>query len=104
MKNERKGELTTYRAYSPIPVQANVDRVDMKFDTTVVLDTFPPSVCVGPQVLRCYKIVRQDPTGEATIDERASLVVSFSIPNTAPLPLKVLIDTGSGRSILNFCF
>ena len=44
----------------------------------------------------------QEPTGEARIDERVSLVVSFVVPHAAPLPLRGLIDTGSGVSILTF--
>ena len=44
------------------------------------------------------------PTGEARIDERATLVVflSFVVPHAAPIPLHVLVDTGSGVSILKF--
>ena len=98
---DRKTNMT-YHAYSPVTVQASIDGVDMKFDATVVFDNFPPGVCLGPQELRCYNIERQEPTGEARIDERASLVVSFVIPDAAPLPLKGLIDTGSGVSILTF--
>ena len=44
----------------------------------------------------------QEPTGEARIDERASLVVSFVVPEAAPIPLRGLVDTGSGVSILTF--
>ena len=42
----------------------------------------------------------QEPTGEARIDERASRVVSFVVPQAAPVPLRGLVDTGSGVSIL----
>ena len=36
------------------------------------------------------------------INERASLVVSFVVPHAAPIPLRGLVDTGSGVSILTF--
>ena len=36
------------------------------------------------------------------MDERASLVVSFVVPHAAPIPLRGLVDTGSGVSILTF--
>ena len=62
----------------------------------------PPGICLGPQELKCYNINRQEPTGEARIDERASLVVSLIVPQAAPIPLRGLIDTGSGVSILTF--
>ena len=39
---------------------------------------------------------------EASLDERASLVVSFVIPDAATVPLRGLVDTGSGVSILIF--
>ena len=39
-------------------------------------------------------------TGEARIDERASLVVSFVVPHG--VPLRGLVDTGSGVPILTF--
>ena len=66
------------------------------------MDLFPPGVCLGPQELKCYNINRHEPTGEARIDENASLVVSFMIPEAAPIPLRGLVDTGSGVSILSF--
>ena len=53
----------------------------------------------GIAVVHIYK---QDSTGEARNDERASLVVSFVIPDTTSLPLWGLIDTGSGVSTLTF--
>ena len=55
-----------------------------------------------PQELQCYNINHQEPTGEARIDECASLVVSFVVPHAAPIPLRGLVDTGSGVSILTF--
>ena len=99
---QAKGLSATFSALTPVPKQANIDGVDMRFDATVITDNFPPGVCLGSQELRCYNIMRQDTTGEARIDKRASLVVSFSIPDAAPMPLKGLIDTGSGVSILTF--
>ena len=63
---------------------------------------FSPGICLGPKELECYNINHQKPTGEARIDERASFVVSFEVPHTAPIPLRGLIDTGSGLSILTF--
>ena len=53
---------------------------------------------MGQHELRCYNIDQQEPTGEARIDERVSLVVSFTIPDAAPIPLRGLIDTGSGST------
>ena len=91
---------TTFNAFMTVPIQANIDRVDMRFDATVITDVIPLGICLGAQELPWYNIPRQDTTSEARIDERASLVVSFTIPETAPMPLKGLIDTGSGVSIL----
>ena len=97
-----KGVTSTYHAYSPIPVKMNMDDLDIRFEATVITDAFPPGICLGLQELRSYSINKQEPTGEARIDERASLVVSFTIPDAAPLLLRGLIDTGSGVSILTF--
>ena len=52
--------------------------------------------------MRCYNLDQQEPYEEARIDERASLVVSFTIPDAAPIPLRGLIATGSGVSISTF--
>ena len=79
-----------------------MDGVDVKFEACVVVDVFPPGLCLGPQELKCYNINHQEPTGEARIDERASLVVFFVVPHAAPIPLRGLVDTGSGVSILTF--
>ena len=92
-----EGEASTCTAYSPVPVHAN-----MKFDASVVVDVFPQGVCLGPHELRCYSISKQEPTGEARIDERASLVVSFALQNANPIPLRGMVDTGSGVSIMSF--
>ena len=96
------GESETLTTYSPVPVCATMDGVDEKFEACVVVDVFPPGLCLGPQGLKCYNINHQEPTGEARIDERASLVVSFVVPHAAPIPLRGLVDTGSGVSILTF--
>ena len=79
-----------------------MDGVDVMFEACVVVDVFPPGICLGPQELKCYNINHQEPTSEARIDERASLVVSFVVPQAAPIPLRGLVDTGSGVSILTF--
>ena len=79
-----------------------MDGVDVKFEARVVVDVFPPGICLGPQELKWYNFNHQEPTGEARIDERASLVISFVVPQAAPVPLRGLIDTGSGVSILTF--
>ena len=97
-----EGEASTCTAYTPVPVHANVDDVDMKFDASVVVDVFPQGVCLGPHELRCYSISKQEPTGEARIDERASLVVSFAVQNANPIPLRGMVDTGSSVSIMSF--
>ena len=78
------------------------DDLFVKFEACVVVDVFPPGLCLGPQELKCYNINHQEPTGEARIDERASLVVSFVVPHAALIPLRGLVDTGSGVSILTF--
>ena len=96
------GESKTLTTYSPVPVCATMDGVDVKFEACVVVDVFPPGLCLGPQELKCYNVNHQEPTGEARIDERASLVVSFVVPHAAPIPLRGLVDTGSGVSILTF--
>ena len=96
------GESETLTTYSPVPVCATMDGVDVKFEACVVVDVFPPGLCLGPQELKCYNINHQEPTGETRIDERASLVVSFVVPHAAPIPLRGLVDTGSGVSILTF--
>ena len=72
------------------------------FEACVVVDVFPPGICLGPQELKCYNINHQEPTGEARFDERASLVVSSVVPHAAHIPLRGLVDTGSGVSILTF--
>ena len=51
------------------------------------------------ELLRCYSINKQEPLGEDHINERASLVVSFTIPDAAPLAFKALKDTGSEVSM-----
>ena len=96
------GVSKTLTTYSPVPVCATMDGVDVKFEACVVVDVFPPGLCLGPQELKCYNINHQEPTGEARIDERASLVVSFVVPHAAPIPLRGLVGTGSGVSILTF--
>ena len=96
------GKSKTLTTYSPVPVCATMDGVDVKFEACVVVDVFPPGLCLGPQELKCYNINHQEPTGEARIDERASLVVSFVVPHAAPIPLRGLVDAGSGVSILTF--
>ena len=79
-----------------------MDGVDVKFEACVVVDVLPPGLCLGPQELKCYNINHQEPTSEARIDERASLVVSFVVPHAAPIPLRGLVNTGSGVSKLTF--
>ena len=97
-----EGESKTLSSYAPVPVDATLDGVDMRFDACVVIDLFSPGICLGSQELKCYNINRQEPTGEARVDECASLVVSFIMPDTAHIPLRGLVDTGSGVSILSF--
>ena len=74
----------------------------MKFDASVVVEVLPQRVCLGPHELRCYSISKQEPTGEARIDEHASLVVSFVRAGANPIPLQGMVDTGSGVSIMTF--
>ena len=90
------------KTISPVPVAINVDGVDMKFDAIVVVEGyFPQGLYFGRQELRCYNIGVQDTQGEASIDERASLVVAFGSNLQEPIPLYGMIDTGSGVSILS---
>ena len=96
------GDSETLTTYSPVPICATMDGVDVKFEACVVVDVFPPGICLGPQELKFYNINHQEPTGEARIDERASLVVSFVVPHAAPIPLRGLVDTGSGVLMLTF--
>ena len=96
-----EGEASTCTAYTPVPVHANIDGVDMKFDASVVVDVFPQGVCLGPHELRCYSISKQEPTGEARIDERASLVVPFAVQNANPIPLRGMVDTGFNHEFLS---
>ena len=89
------------KTISPVPVAINVDGVDMKFDAIVVVEGyFPQGLYLGRQELRCYNIGVQDTQGEASIDERASLVVVFGSNLQESIPLYGMIDTGSGVSIL----
>ena len=96
------GDSDTLTTYSPVPICATMDGVDVMFEACVVVDVFPPGICLGARELKCYNINHQEPTGEARIDERASLVVSFVVPQAAPIPLRGLVDTGTGVSILTF--
>ena len=83
-------------------MNAALDGADMRFEACVVMDIVPHGICLGPQELKCYNINRQEPTGEVRIDERASLVVSIVVLDAAHIPLRCLVDTGSGVSILTF--
>ena len=56
------GESETLTTYSPVPVCATMDGVDVKFEACVVVDVFPPGLCLGPQELKCYNINHQEPT------------------------------------------
>ena len=90
------------KTISPVSVAINVDGVDMNFDAIVVLEGhFPQGLYLGRQKLRCYTIGVQDAQGEARIDKRASLVVAFGTTLQEPILLYVMIDTGSGVSILS---
>ena len=97
-----EGEASTWTAYTPVHVHANIDGVDMKFDASVVVDVFLQGVCRGPHELRCFTISKQEPTGEARIEERSSLVVSFAVPDANPFPLRGMVNTGSGVSVMTF--
>ena len=77
------GDSDTLTTYSPVPICATMGGVDVMFEACVVVDVFPPGICLGAQELKCYNINHQEPTGEARIDERASLVVSFVVPQAA---------------------
>ena len=97
-----EGESKTLSSDAPVPVNATLGGVDMRFDACVVMHLFLLGICLGPQELKCYNINRQEPTGEARTDERALLIVSFIMPEVAPIPLRGLVDTVCGVSILSF--
>ena len=97
-----EGDASTCTAYTPVPVHANIGGVDMKFDASVVVEVLFQGVCLGPHELRCYSISKQEPTDEARIDERTSLVVSFAVTDVNPISLRGMVDTGSGVSIMSF--
>ena len=65
------GDSDTLTTYSPVPICATMDGVDVLFEAWVVVHVFPPGICLGPQELKCYNTNHQEPTGEARIDERA---------------------------------
>ena len=96
------GDSDTLTTYSPVPICATMDGVDVILEACAVVDVFPPGICLGAQELKCYIINHQEPTGGARIDERASLVVSFVVPQATPIPLRGLVVTGSGVSIPTF--
>ena len=94
-------ESPTLTAYSLVAVCATLHGVDTKFEPSVIVDIFHPGICLRPQKLHSYNISRQEPTGEARIDERASLVVLLAILEV-PFHLRGLVDTGLGVSSLAF--
>ena len=47
------GQSETLTTYSPVPICATMDAVDVKFEACVVVDVFPPGICLGPQELKC---------------------------------------------------
>ena len=42
------GESETLTTYSPVPVFATMDGVDVKFEACVVVNVFPSGLCLGP--------------------------------------------------------
>ena len=96
-----KGMTSTYHVF-PSPGEDKHRWCGACFGATIITDAFSPGIRLGQHELRCCNIDQQKPTGEARIDDRASLVVSFTIPDAAPIPLRGLIDTGSGFPILSF--
>ena len=95
------GDLHTLTMYSPVPICATMDGVDVKFEACVVKYVFPLESAWVHKSSNAATW-NQKPTDEARIDERASLVASFVVPYAAPIPLRGLVDTGSGMSILTF--
>ena len=76
------------KTIATVPVAIKVDGVDMKFDVIVVLEGhFSQGIFLGRQELRCYNIGVQDAQGEASIDERASMVVAFGTRLQDPILL-----------------
>ena len=53
------GDSDTLTTYSPVPICATMDGVDVKIEACVVVDVFPPGICLGPQELKCFNISRQ---------------------------------------------
>ena len=97
-----EGDSKPLSSYAPVPLNATLEGVDIRFDACVIMDIIPPGICLGPQELKCYRINRYEPTCEARIDERASLVVSFVVSEAAPIHSRGLLDTGAGVYILKF--
>ena len=42
-----ESESKVLSSYAPVPVNATLDGVDMKFDACVVMDMLPPGICLG---------------------------------------------------------
>ena len=78
-KDETKlDQVQKIKSIAPVPRAIDVDGVDLRFDSIVVLQGhLPQGLYLSRQDLRCYNIGVQDAQGETQIDERASLVVSF---------------------------
>ena len=58
------GESETLTTYSPVPVCATMDGVDVKFEACVVVDVFPPGLCLGPQELKAIISTTKNPPGK----------------------------------------
>ena len=54
------GDSDTLTTYSPVPICATMDGVVVTFEVWVVVDVFPPGICLGAQELKCYNINHQD--------------------------------------------
>ena len=74
-------EAPILQTVSPVSVTMNIDGVDMKYDAEIVIDGyFPQGLCLGINELRCYNIGNQGSLGEARIDDKANLVMTFTQP------------------------
>ena len=58
--------------------------------------------CLGPHELRCNSISKNEPTGDARVDERSSIKVSSTGLGPSPIPLSRIVDTESVVTVMTF--
>ena len=58
------GDSDTLTTYFPVPICATLYGVDVKFKACVVVDVFPPGVCLGPRNSSATTSVAKNPRAE----------------------------------------